>query len=112
MQYIYNFPELRPSVWAGNMDWFRAQQTFQTKLSELQGVQRIVVNGPFYVYKELQDKFQTRCGLPIVPREEVGPCLPSNTLALYFVEYPTSLEQFTQDFGLQIGEYGKILPLE
>lgn len=111
MQYIYNFPELRPSVWAGNMDWFRNQKIFQKRVSELQGVERIVINGPFYVYKELQETFQTKCGLPIVSREEIGAALPSKTLALYFVEYPESLEQFTQDFGLQVGEYGKILPL-
>jgi hypothetical protein len=112
MHYIYNFPEIKPKLWVGNMDWFRNQQLFQKKLSELHGVERIIINGPFFLYEELQEKFQTRSTLPILSREEVGPILPLNTLSLYFVENQNSMKQFTIDFHKRIGEYGEILSLE
>ena len=112
MQYIYNFPELQAEVWAGNMDWFRTPKLFQTKLSKLQGVERIIINGPIHTYKELQDSFQARTGLPILSRKEVGKSIPSKSLCLYFVDNIESKNQFILDFDKQIGEYGEILAIE
>ena len=103
---------MKTNIWVANMDWFRNQQLFQKKLSQLDGVERIVINGPFFVYQELQEKFQTRCALPILSREEVGIMLPPHTLALYFVENKNSMKQFTIDFHKRIGDYGEVLPLD
>lgn len=109
---ICNFPELKPNLWAGNIDWFKTPKMFKTKLDRLQNVQQIVVNGSMLTYGEMPQKIREKCNLPVLERDEVGDVLPPYTLSLYFMDREDSLSQFTQDFGYKVEKYGKILPLE
>jgi hypothetical protein len=111
MQYIYNFPELKPGIWAGNTEWFRTPTLFLKKLSAFPGLEQIVINGPLILYEELQASYKTNYGVPIVSREMIGPTLPPNTLSLYFVNYKSSVRQFEKDFEKTLGDYGEVLPL-
>lgn len=108
--YIYQFPEIRPGLRVGNMDWFRTPKLFRRKLDALGGIDQIIINGPINRYTENIGHFQEILGIPILGREEAK--LSDRTLLLYYVDFPDSLEMFTQDFGMKIVEYGKIVPSE
>lgn len=82
---------------------------FGRKIAKLDGVERFVVNGPINVYERGQKQLSLISGLPVVYREEVGEVLPTGTLSLYFAHLPHGIESFKRDFGLDIGEYGKII---
>lgn len=112
MSYIYQFPELKPGVRAGNMDWFRMPKLLGRKIAALGDVERVVVNGPMNVYENGQKKLTLETGLPVMSRIEVGDVLPAGTLSLYFTNWPTGGDAFKRDFGLIVGEYGKIIMIE
>lgn len=108
--YIYQFPEIRPGLRVGNMDWFRTPKLFSRKLAALGEIRQIVINGPINVYTDGIDRLQEIVGIPILAREEAK--LSERTLLLYYVDRPESLEAFTRDFGMKIVDYGKIVPSE
>lgn len=107
--YIYEFPELRPGIRAGNMDWLRTATLFKTKLDALKSVERVVVDDPCNIYGSLLQRVQDVCGIPVVNRRDASEPFSPGNLILYNLQREEGYKQFHADFGLCLGEYGKVI---
>ncbi len=106
--YIYDFPELRHGIRVGNTDWLRTAKLLKTKLSNLDGIDRVVVDDPCNIYVNLLQKVQAICEIPIVNRRDVSEPFLAKSLILYNVQREDGIKQFQLDFGYCVGEYGKL----
>uniref|UniRef100_A0A6C0DR80 Uncharacterized protein n=1 Tax=viral metagenome TaxID=1070528 RepID=A0A6C0DR80_9ZZZZ len=99
--HIYELPELKPGLRAGNIGWLREPTLFTKKLKGL-GIQRIVIQPPLELY---QDAVQ-RLGLSVIGR--TGQRLETGDLVLYETDHAAGLAALAADFDVSLGPLGII----
>jgi hypothetical protein len=100
--HIYEFPELKPGLRAGNIGWLREPTLFTKKLKGL-GVRRIVMQPPLELYQQALD----RLNLPVIGRS--GLDLETGDLVLYETDHTAGLAALAADFEVSLGPLGIIL---
>ena len=100
---IYEFPELKPGIRAGNIGWLRQPGLLIRKLKGL-GVRRIVIQPFLELYQQSLD----RLDFPVVGRSAAGLVLETGDVVLYETGHVAGLAALHADFGCSLESLGII----
>jgi len=104
--YIYNFPELKPTIYAANIGWLRDPNIMIKKISKL-NINKIIIQPWIGSYTYALESLMKKMYLPIYKLNDYDYNYDiNNSLILFDTDDELGRKEFKDFFGYEIGKFG------
>jgi len=102
--YIYNFPELKPTIYAANIGWLRDPNLMIKKICKL-NINKIVIQPYIGLYDYAIESLMKKMYLPVYKLNDYNYDI-NNSLILFETDSELGRKEFKDFFGYEIGKFG------